>query len=471
MSTVVFLGPSLPVDEARAIVDATYLPPARQSHVLDAVIHRAPTRIGLIDGEFFQSLSVWHKEILFAIERGVEVYGASSMGALRAAECSAFGMVGVGDIYDQYADGRLTDDDEVALLYEFEAGAYRRLTEPMVNVRATVGAAVAAGAIDDAVAQHTLVVAKGIYFQERTLARLWSDLIESGIPRSVVAVIGDVFASDYVDVKRNDAIKLLGILRERMEAPDQTPPPPSFQLQRTSHFDTLYNRDRAPASTGAPVAFEDVANHVALHDPDFDDVNFSALNRALVLVLADLLQVDPTAGDVDAEVSRLRARKGLESADAFDKWLAANDMAAEEFRDLATQLALCRRLHRWFLVARWMDRSTKVVLDELRLRGSYEEWVARASSHARLVAEAGSHIDVAAFSGIPIEEMLDAHSAWTDLPAVDDVSRWLQEVGFHNEAALRMELVSARLARDSLLRMVAGSASADDPVPADAPPP
>ena len=56
--------------------------------------------IVLIDGEFHGRPSVWQREILDAIAEGTEVHGASSMGALRAAELHSFGMVGHGRIFD-----------------------------------------------------------------------------------------------------------------------------------------------------------------------------------------------------------------------------------------------------------------------------------------------------------------------------------------------------------------------------------
>ncbi|NER31958.1 MAG: hypothetical protein F6J89_31220, partial [Symploca sp. SIO1C4] len=114
---VIFLGPSLPRAEAREIVDAVYLPPAKQSDLISAVTTYKPDIIALIDGVFLSYPSVWHKEILYALQQGVAVYGASSMGALRAAETSDFGMVGVGAIYRMYASGELIDDDEVALIH------------------------------------------------------------------------------------------------------------------------------------------------------------------------------------------------------------------------------------------------------------------------------------------------------------------------------------------------------------------
>ncbi|OYW12122.1 MAG: hypothetical protein B7X34_02220, partial [Acidobacteriia bacterium 12-62-4] len=66
-------------------------------------------------GYFEQRLSVWHKEILWAMEAGIAVYGASSMGALRAAELAAYGMRGVGAIFEKFHSGEWLDDDEVAV--------------------------------------------------------------------------------------------------------------------------------------------------------------------------------------------------------------------------------------------------------------------------------------------------------------------------------------------------------------------
>ena len=61
--------------------------------------------IGLIDGYFDGVPAVAHKEILWALDQGIRVLGAASMGALRAAELAPFGMEGVGAIWRDYADG------------------------------------------------------------------------------------------------------------------------------------------------------------------------------------------------------------------------------------------------------------------------------------------------------------------------------------------------------------------------------
>jgi hypothetical protein len=101
---VVFLGPSLDVETAKGILDAEYKPPAARGDIFMAVKEGARI-IGLIDGVFFQACAIAHREILYALENGVKVIGASSMGALRASELDLYGMEGVGTIYTQYKNG------------------------------------------------------------------------------------------------------------------------------------------------------------------------------------------------------------------------------------------------------------------------------------------------------------------------------------------------------------------------------
>lgn len=120
------------------------MPPAANGDVYRAV-SAAPTAIGLVDGYFENVPAVWHKEILYALSQGVHVFGAASMGALRAAELSEFGMVGVGAIFAAYRDNRLEDDDEVAVVHGPAELDYLPVSEAMVNVRATVDRAVSDG--------------------------------------------------------------------------------------------------------------------------------------------------------------------------------------------------------------------------------------------------------------------------------------------------------------------------------------
>ena len=120
------------------MLDAEYMPPAGHGDVLRAALRR-PRVIAIVDGVFERTPAVWqHKEILFALSEGIHVYGAASMGALRAAELDRFGMRGVGDVYRAYAEGMLEDDDEVAVAHTDAEHGFRALSDSMVDVRATL---------------------------------------------------------------------------------------------------------------------------------------------------------------------------------------------------------------------------------------------------------------------------------------------------------------------------------------------
>ena len=93
MRAIIFAGPSLPPrwrpDDARF----DWRPPVRQGELYRAALAH-PTAIGIIDGYFEVVPTVWHKEILWAMAQGIHVFGAASIGALRAAELDVFGMRG-----------------------------------------------------------------------------------------------------------------------------------------------------------------------------------------------------------------------------------------------------------------------------------------------------------------------------------------------------------------------------------------
>ena len=81
-SRIVFLGPSLPLDQAKAILpDAEFRPPIKRD---DLTAIPAGSIVGIIDGLLAKSLAISPGEIRDAIDHGVHAYDAASMGALRA---------------------------------------------------------------------------------------------------------------------------------------------------------------------------------------------------------------------------------------------------------------------------------------------------------------------------------------------------------------------------------------------------
>lgn len=95
---VIFAGLTLFGADVRPGTDYELRPPARQGDVHRAIMQGANV-IGLIDGIYEHVPAIWHTRILFGLSHGVHIFGAASMGALRAAERAAFGMVGIGEIW------------------------------------------------------------------------------------------------------------------------------------------------------------------------------------------------------------------------------------------------------------------------------------------------------------------------------------------------------------------------------------
>ena len=135
VTAIIFAGPSLP-PKLRPAADSSldWRPPVRQGELYQAALAR-PSIIGVIDGYFEVTPTVWHKEILWAMSRGIHVFGSASLGALRAAELAAFGMEGVGTIVELYRDGVLEDDDEVAIAHGPAESGFVAASEAMVNIR------------------------------------------------------------------------------------------------------------------------------------------------------------------------------------------------------------------------------------------------------------------------------------------------------------------------------------------------
>jgi hypothetical protein len=199
--TVIYLGPSMSRSEANSILQADYLPPVCRGDL--AKLREEVRTVGIIDGEFFQSLAVSPKEILALLEKGIKVFGAASIGALRAVETQKFGTIGVGEIFCMFRDGIIDGDDEVALVYD--AQSYRHLSEPLVNIRRALAVALEEKVIDDAEMERLIAQMKSRYFPDRSYK-----CVQSLCPRLVSFFEGKIMP----DVKYDDARLLLLAIKD-----------------------------------------------------------------------------------------------------------------------------------------------------------------------------------------------------------------------------------------------------------------
>jgi hypothetical protein len=212
---IVFVGPSLAQSHGLRCPGIEFRPPAVQGDIMRALSDGANV-IGLIDGQFEYVAPVWHKELLYALKAGVAVFGAASMGALRGAECAAFGMVGIGRIFEDYASGRRLDDADVALVHAPAELGYQALTVPLVNVDATLEKACAIGLLDGDEAGRLHAIAQAIHFKERT----WKRIAEAaGSPASDIRRI---LVHGWTDQKQLDALALVAAM-DTWAAPEMMP--------------------------------------------------------------------------------------------------------------------------------------------------------------------------------------------------------------------------------------------------------
>lgn len=207
-TVAVFLGPSLRKSDARSLVDADYYPPARKGDVYRIMASGVKTII-LIDGVFHGTPAVWQHELLDAMEEGIRVVGASSMGALRAAELRDFGMIGHGKVFEWYRDGVIDGDDEVALLHAPEEFDFQPLSEPLVNIRSTLGKAVEDRCLAAGQAEELIAYAKQLYYPDRSYPQLLDSPVVKDWPRNRVERLQQYFLTKSINIKMLDAIGAL----------------------------------------------------------------------------------------------------------------------------------------------------------------------------------------------------------------------------------------------------------------------
>jgi TfuA protein len=208
--TVVFTGPSLHPGEASTVLPgASILPPIKRDDLAAALEQFNPQRIAIIDGEFYQSLAVSPKEILPLLDRGVRVYGAASMGALRAVELRPFGMVGVGSVFRLFRGGWMMDDDEVALTYC--PWTFEHSSEPLVSTRFALRHAELRGLLRREERREIVFQLKALYFPDRTKPALHD--ISHNIIGDQRALALCSYMQTAPDIKHQDALRLLRFLR------------------------------------------------------------------------------------------------------------------------------------------------------------------------------------------------------------------------------------------------------------------
>lgn len=343
----VFTGPTLSgEDVAVAAPHAVVHPPVAHGDLLRLDVAPGDVVV-VVDGYYHQRAPVRHKEVLELVDRGVRVVGCGSMGALRAAELAAYGMIGFGRVYEMYRDGEIDADDEVAVAH-LPGGSFEARNVPLVNVRHAVAEAAAAGVVTAERAATVVATAKALHYTERSWRYIGASHAETGDRDTVPTLVAHLQEHpEAADLKRNDALGALGDLA-RIVADAGEPEPLGHWRNRHVYqwLAEFAGRDDAED----PVSDADVLRHQQLYQYDFP-----ALWRAFVVAQAG----GPGApGDPATLAADVFARAG-----ATEQALSADNpyLTKQELADLDPPESLVRTLVRSYVPPRGLHDVLAVV--------------------------------------------------------------------------------------------------------------
>ncbi len=398
MSLFVFLGPTMPIAEAQVLCPAEYLPPVAMGDVY-ALTKRRPTTIAIIDGTFQNAPAVWHKEILFALSRGVRVVGSSSMGALRAAELTSFGMEGIGAIYEAFRAGVYNDDDEVAVAHATREHEYRALSEALVNIRAALAIACRRGLVSTATADHLIALAKKAFYPHRSWPGLLQSARGAGLPAAELAALEVYVRTEKPNQKREDAVLLLRHLAAGL--PSAVDSAVRFTFESTWFWKQLVETEdlrRDAAQSCGPAA--PTIDHAAL----IRHVRLFAPQRAELIRSALLLHL----------VDHRRGAAPSDPATVEDQ--LEEEMAASLRKEVDRQLPI-----------------------ELRRRGIFDTIAAAVEAKWRRLKEHGLDDPGIEATGLDEESLLAWLRQRCGLPAVPDAETFAAAVGLASAQELLRE--------------------------------
>jgi hypothetical protein len=180
-------------------------PPAARGDLADLDLPPA-SRVLLVDGYLIQQHPPSPTEVFDLIERGHEVWGSSSLGALRAAELRYHGMHGHGWVFDRIVDGTITYDDELVAPLDPRTGEATGMF--LANIRFGLDQLVEADRVSLAAASDLVEDLRAVHFGQRTDASCRDLAAQAGLDS---AAVDDLLAAD---IKRRDALELVAMVTD-----------------------------------------------------------------------------------------------------------------------------------------------------------------------------------------------------------------------------------------------------------------
>jgi hypothetical protein len=138
---------------------------------MQELLKHDPSTIALVDGYFHQVPAVGHQELRRLIEAGWQVWGLSSLGAIRAFELREFGVKGFGVVFEWFCAHPEFRDDEVALMH-LPIAPFEPISEPLIHMRFGLADLVSRGKLTADQQSAVLEHMEALWYGHRTLAEI-----------------------------------------------------------------------------------------------------------------------------------------------------------------------------------------------------------------------------------------------------------------------------------------------------------
>jgi hypothetical protein len=217
MTVHVFSGPSTADSAVLEMPEVCPHPPVMHGDLYRLRLEPGD-KVLIIDGLYQHEAPVRHKEILSLCASGVQVYGAASIGALRASELHGLGMPGLGTVFGWYRDGRLNSDADVAVVHGDADVGFRAFTHAMVSILDRCEELQRTGRLDAHSAAAVTEIARSVHFTERSSTALLVAARKHGQESAMRTVVTALADADS-DIKRRDAATAIRALVEAGPAP------------------------------------------------------------------------------------------------------------------------------------------------------------------------------------------------------------------------------------------------------------
>ncbi|MGJ9423268.1 TfuA-like protein [Aeromicrobium sp. CF3.5] len=419
MTLHVFAGPSMAGSPELEHDDVCSHPPIAHGDLYR--VHLAPEdSVLIVDGVYQHTAPVRHKEILHFYAQGVSIYGAASLGALRACEHLGHGMTGLGTVFAWYRDGRLMSDADVALTHGDSEIAFRGFTHAIVSILHVTDQLVAQDRLDADTAARVVALARSVHFTVRSRGALLASVHDDELGAAVQLVIDELHPDRTGDVKRMDAEQAVRDIRsEAAGAPPKHVAVPvtayqkEWQLQHTS----------ATADADSP-SLRQVLAQVQLFIRDFPD-------RHTRYVLAHLRPEYPqfavTEPASNTDTHRASWLDALSATDLVERGILTSHEAEHLNERERTVRVLVRTFRR---------QSGRLVFEEMP-NDLHLDLPEKAAQSARLLglSHQAMRLNPRFHPGDIPNDLLD--STFADLWQVDDVATHVLDRGFRSTEDFR----------------------------------